>query len=187
MTMYLNAIPVAMALVIGITMVQPADAAGAHEGGHAAVETMREEHQAHEHGHNFEAIEALSTEDMELLHDAMTDIGLTMPPMDPSRGREIFVKEGCIACHQVNGVGGEIGPSLNASDMPMPMNTFEFAARMWRGAGAMIALQEDLFGDQIDISGQDLADLIAFAHDEAEQMKLSDADIPMKFREFIDN
>ncbi len=146
---------------------------------------MREEHQAHEHGHDFEAIEALSPEDMELLHDALTDFGLAMPPMDPRRGREIFVAEGCIVCHQVNGVGGEIGASLNAADMPVPMNTFEFAARMWRGAAAMIQMQEDLFGDQIDLSGQDLADLVAFAHDEAEQQELSDADIPEKFRELI--
>jgi hypothetical protein len=29
------------------------------------------------------------------------------------------------------------------------MSTFEFAARMWRGAGAMVQMQEELFGQQI--------------------------------------
>ena len=191
--MYRIAIPAAAALVMGITMVQPAYTAGDHEGGHdvvpeieATLETMREEHEAHEHEHDFEAIEALSPDDMELLHDAMTDIGLAMPPMDPQRGREIFVEEGCIVCHQVNGVGGEVGPSLNAADMPVPMNTFEFAARMWRGAAAMIQMQEDLFGGQIELTGQDLADLVAFAHDEEVQQELSSDDIPQIFRVYIE-
>lgn len=189
--MYRIAISASAALVTGMIMIQPAYTAGDHEGGHGAheietnLEAMREEHQAHDHGHDFEAIAALSQEDMGLLHDAMEDMGLAMPPMDPERGRELFVAEGCIACHQVNGVGGEIGPSLNAADMPVPMNTFEFAARMWRGADAMIQMQRDLFGDQISLSGQDLADLVAFAHDEVEQQELSDADIPEKFRELI--
>ncbi len=191
--MYRIAVPAAAALVMGITMVQPAYTAGSHAGEHDAVpeieatlETMREEHEAHEHAHDFEAIETLSPGDMELLHDAMTDFGLAMPAMDPRRGREIFLKEGCIVCHQVNGVGGEIGPSLNAADMPVPMNTFEFAARMWRGAAAMIQMQEDLFGGQIDITGQDLADLVAFAHDEEVQQELSSDDIPLIFRAFME-
>jgi mono/diheme cytochrome c family protein len=188
--MYWTAIPTAAALVMTIIMVQPAYAAGDHEGGHdvkTTLETMREEHAIHEHAHDFEMMAALSPEDMELLHGAMLNIGLTMPPMDTQRGRELFLAQGCIACHQVNGIGGDIGPSLNATDMPAPMNAFEFAARMWRGADAMIQMQKDLFGEQISLSGQDLADLVAFAHDEVEQQKLSDADIPEKFREFIGN
>jgi hypothetical protein len=191
--MYRIFIPAAAALVIGFTMIQPGHAAGSHDGGHAAeaealptMEDMREEHREHEHGHDFEAIEALSSEDMELLHDAMTDLGVTMPAMDSHRGREIFVQKGCIACHQVNGVGGEIGPSLNAGDMPSPMNAFEFAARMWGGAAAMIQMQEEFFGEQVELNGQDLADLVAFAHDEDEQKELSDADIPQSMRMFID-
>ncbi len=26
--------------------------------------------------------------------------------MDPMRGRQLFVSKGCIACHSINGVGG---------------------------------------------------------------------------------
>jgi hypothetical protein len=66
--------------------------------------------------------------------------------------------------------------------MPMPVNTFEFAARMWRGAAAMIGMQPQLFGE-ISLTGQDLADLIAFAHDSKEQSELREADIPEKFRD----
>jgi mono/diheme cytochrome c family protein len=150
------------------------------------LEQMREMHQGHEHEHDFEAIGALSPEEMNRAMDAMMDIGLAMPPMNSHRGRELFLDKGCIVCHQVNGVGGEVGPPLNAQDMPAPMNAFEFAARMWRGAGAMIAMQQELFGDQIELNGQDLADLVAFAHDRAEQAEVAADDIPEKFRSLID-
>lgn len=151
------------------------------------LEQMREMHEGHEHGHDFEAIEDMSPEQRRRVMDAMHDIGLAVPPMDAHRGREIFVEKGCIVCHQVNGVGGEIGPSLNAADMPVPMNAFEFSARMWRGADAMIEMQQELFGEQINLTGQDLADLVAFAHDQAEQKELSDSDIPDNFRALIEN
>lgn len=71
--------------------------------------------------------------------------------------------------------------------MPSPMNAFEFAARMWRGAPAMVQLQEDVLGDVITLTGQDLADMVAFAHDEAEQQNLSSDQIPQKFRDLIGN
>lgn len=187
------ALPATFALVLGVAILPVAFAAGDHEGGHAAepvmemsVDEMRDMHSSHEHGHDFEAMEALSPDELQRLMSTMMNIGLAVPPMDARRGREIFVSTGCVVCHQVNGVGGEIGPSLNAVDMPSPMNMFEFAARMWRGAGAMILMQEDLFGDQIEISGQDLADLVAFAHDAAEQEKLTAADIPEEFLALID-
>ena len=62
--------------------------------------------------------------------------------------------------------------------MPRVMNPFSFAARMWRGAEVMMLLQQDLFGEQIELSGQELFDIIAFAHDEEEQKLFSEADIP---------
>jgi mono/diheme cytochrome c family protein len=149
------------------------------------IEHMREMHEGHEHSHDFEAIEAMTPEEMERVVHAMIEIGIAVPPMDAHHGRELFVEKGCVVCHQVNGVGGEIGPSLDAAEMPVPMNTFEFAARMWRGAAAMIGMQQELFGDQISLTGQELADLIAFAHDAEEQSELNEAAIPKKFRDLI--
>jgi len=180
----------AASLVVWLAGMSPAYAQGGevHSGPHgveSVIEQMREMHEGHEHGHDFEAIEGMGPEAMRRVMNAMLDIGLAMPPMDAHRGREIFVDRGCVVCHQVNGVGGEIGPSLNAADMPVPMNAFEFAARMWRGAEGMIALQQDLLGEQITLTGQDLADLVAFAHDQAEQDKLTDDEIPQKLRELI--
>lgn len=114
---------------------------------------------------------------------SMTDMqmmgtGLFLPKMDAASGRLVFASKGCVVCHSINGVGGEDAPPLDASMMTMPMNPFEFAARMWRGAGAMVAMQQDELGAQIELSGEELANIIAFVHDADEQAKFSEADIP---------
>lgn len=185
-----TAICAAAALLTALVMTLPISAHA--DAGHPKsnktdrmLDHMRRMHEGHKHMHDFEAMQTMPPEKMRRVMNAMLEIGLAVPPMDSHRGRELFVGKGCIVCHRVNGVGGEIGPSLNAADMPAPMNAFEFAARMWRGAGAMIEMQRELFGDQIELSGQDLSDLVAFAHDKAEQSKLSKDDIPPKFRKLI--
>jgi mono/diheme cytochrome c family protein len=150
-----------------------------------SLEEAREMHKAHEHGHDFEVMEEMSAGQLVRVMALMSDIGVATPPMSAARGREVFVQKGCVACHAVNGVGGDLGPSLNAADMPSPMNAFEFAARMWRGAQAMTALQEDMMGEVISLTGQDLADLVAFAHDEEQQAQMDDDHIPDRYRALI--
>ena len=59
------------------------------------------------------------------------------------------------------------------------------AARMWRGAPAMVAAQEDKFDGQIEFTGQELADIIAFVHDSKEQKAFSADDIPEKIEEMM--
>ena len=103
---------------------------------------------------------------------------LIMPMMNSNRGRILFAAKGCVACHSINGVGGEDAPALDAHSMEPFMNLFDFAARMWRGAASMIVMQEEVFGEQIEFTGEELADIIAFLHDDGEQHKFSEADIP---------
>ena len=177
----------------GLTLADAGHGTGGAEQSHAegagvmpgSADELREMHKAHEHGHDFEAMEEMSPEQLVRLMALMSDVGIAMPPMDSRRGRELFVEKGCIACHSVNGVGGDLGPALNAADMPGPMNAFEFAARMWRGAQAMTALQEDLLGEVISLDGQDLADLVAFAHDSEEQERLTEDQIPKRYHGLI--
>jgi mono/diheme cytochrome c family protein len=104
--------------------------------------------------------------------------GLVMPEMNAAKGRALFAAKGCVVCHSVNGVGGTDAPMLDAEFMDMPMNPFEFAARMWRGAPAMVEMQRDELGDVIELNGEELASIIAFVHDADEQAKFSESDIP---------
>ena len=102
---------------------------------------------------------------------------LLMPIMSSSRGMDLFVDKGCVACHAVNGVGGHDASSLDAHDMDEFMNPFDLAAKMWMMAPYMIAAQEEAFGEQILFSGDELADIIAFLHDDIEQHEFSEANL----------
>jgi cytochrome c len=115
----------------------------------------------------------------------MMSPGLMMPSMNPAHGRELFASKGCVVCHSINGVGGTDAPALDASTMPLPMNPFDFTARMWRGAQAMVEMQQEELGAQIELTGQELADIIAFVHDAAEQKDFSEADIPPPIKDLM--
>ncbi len=110
------------------------------------------------------------------------DVRLVMPKMDSAQGMRLFASKGCVACHSVNGVGGHDATALDAHTMKKVMNLFEFAAKMWRGAPAMIAAQEEAMEGQIYFSGQELAHIIAFVHDDAQQHKFIEAMIPPNIR-----
>lgn len=114
-------------------------------------------------------------------------VHLVMPTMDEERGKEVFVSKGCVACHAVNGVGGHDAPNLDAHTMQGLMNPFDFAARMWNHAPGMLMAQEDALGEQITLTGQELADLIAFVHDEKVQHTFTEADLTPQARAMMDH
>ncbi len=120
-----------------------------------------------------------------MMDDGMMSPGLMIPQMNPIRGKQLFASKGCVVCHSINGVGGEDAPALDASTMPLPMNPFEFAARMWRGAEAMVAMQRDELGAPIELDGSELADIIAFVHDADVQAEFSEEDIPERIEELM--
>ena len=129
---------------------------------------------------------ALADTDMDDMA-GMVSTGLVLPAMDAERGRELFATTGCVVCHSINGVGGFDAPMLDAEFMDQPMNPFDFAANMWRGAETMVRMQREELGDVIQISGQDLADIIAFVHDPVQQALFSDDDIPDDIREMMEH
>jgi cytochrome c len=110
---------------------------------------------------------------------------LVMPQVDPTRGRELFVAKGCVACHAINEIGGTSAPPLDAETVPDVIDPFDFVARMWRGAEAMIFMQEQALGEPLDFTGEELADIIAFVYDPEEQRRFSDADVPPEYRRRI--
>ncbi len=105
-------------------------------------------------------------------------VRLAMPMMNAERGMYLFASKGCVTCHAVNGVGGHDATKLDAHTMDPVMHPFEFVAKMWRMAPAMIAAQEEVLGHQILFSGEEIADIIAFVHDDAQQHKFTEAMIP---------
>ena len=109
---------------------------------------------------------------------------LVLPAIDSERGRQLFITKGCVYCHAVNGIGGKAAPALDSNDAKPSVNLTDFAARMWRGAPAMIELQEMDLGYQIQLSGDELAHLAAFANDPAEQKKLAEDQVPELMREW---
>jgi len=110
---------------------------------------------------------------------------LVMPIMSPQRGREIFVDKGCVACHAINGVGGHDAPPMDAHSQARLMNPFAFAAKMWNHAPGMIAAQEQAFGEQLYFTGEELADITAFVHDDDAQHDFGEKDITAKAKKMM--
>ncbi len=111
---------------------------------------------------------------------------LYLPEMNAAEGRSLFASKSCVVCHSINDVGGTDATMLDAEFMDSPMNPFEFAARMWRGAGAMVELQRDELGGVIELNGEELAAIIAFVHNADEQAKFSESDIPEDIQAMMD-
>ncbi len=101
---------------------------------------------------------------------------------DPLQGRALFVEKGCVICHAVNGVGGKAAPALDAEIGAPPVDPLEFAARMWRGAPAMIELQSIELGYTIYLTADEMAHLAAFAADRDAQKDLKLDDLPETIR-----
>ncbi len=112
--------------------------------------------------------------------------GLVLPKTDPQRGKELFVSKRCVVCHSINGVGGTDAAALDASTMDPAMNPFEFFARMWLGAKPMIAMQEKRMGGQMELTAEELGDIVAFIHDAALQHSFAEQDIPDAIEDLIE-
>jgi mono/diheme cytochrome c family protein len=93
---------------------------------------------------------------------------------DAARGRTLFVSKGCVVCHAIDEVGGTSAAPLDPEAATGDVDALDFVARMWRGAEAMIFMQQQELGVQIDFTGQELADIIAFVHDPNERRKFSE-------------
>jgi len=110
---------------------------------------------------------------------------LIIPMMSPERGKRLFVDKGCVACHAINGVGGHDAPAMDAHRSMGLVNPFDFAAKMWNHAPGMIAAQQEALGEQIYFTGDELADIIAFLHNDEAQHGFSEADLTAEAKEMM--
>ena len=113
--------------------------------------------------------------------------GFHLPFTDAARGKALFVDKGCVVCHAVNGVGGTVGPALDADPSGAALDPFDFAARMWRGAREMIILQELEAGIQIELSGEELAHIARFLGDLEAQRGFTEEDVPEIVRRLMES
>ncbi|MHA1600227.1 MAG: c-type cytochrome [Alphaproteobacteria bacterium] len=112
---------------------------------------------------------------------------IVVPDVDAIRGRHLFVMKGCVSCHSIAGVGGKAAPALDAPEDSTSVNLLDFAARMWRGASAMQELQSIELGYQIELTGNEIGDLAAFASSPAAQEGFSIDEVPDLLKDwFID-
>jgi cytochrome c len=110
---------------------------------------------------------------------------LILPMMNPERGKELFVSKGCVACHAINGIGGHDAPNMDAHLQMGLVNPFDFAAKMWNHAAGMIYAQEEALGEQIYFTGEELADIIAFVHDDGSQHNFTEADMTERAKKMM--
>lgn len=81
-------------------------------------------------------------------------------PGDRARGREVFERKGCAACHGATGRGGAGGPDLTKRlGAAPPVN---IAAAMWNHGSAMEQMVKARGLAWPDLDGRDLADLVEF-------------------------
>jgi mono/diheme cytochrome c family protein len=82
------------------------------------------------------------------------------PPGDPREGRTLFFDKQCVLCHQVGGVGGVVGPTLDflgGYRSPIPV-----AAAMWNHGPAMAEEMRARGVTRPTFTGRQLRDLIAY-------------------------
>jgi mono/diheme cytochrome c family protein len=82
------------------------------------------------------------------------------PPGNVAAGQRLFAQKKCIACHQVGGTGGGVGPkldSLKAFASPMYL-----AAAMWNHGPAMAEAMKGQSIERPTLTAQELRDLSAF-------------------------
>lgn len=112
---------------------------------------------------------------------------LLMPLMNAEDGKKVFVDKGCVSCHAINGVGGHDAPSLDDHANLGMVNPFDFAAKMWNHASGMIAAQEEAFGEQVNFSGDELANIIAFVHDDVAQHSFGEKNLTTAARKMMEH
>ena len=103
---------------------------------------------------------------------------VVVPMVDAERGRRLFVTKGCVLCHAVNGAGGIAAPALDAAGGSEQLDLMDFVVRMWDGADAMIELQALELGYQIELTGEEIGHLAAFAASPEAQRRFTMQSIP---------
>jgi mono/diheme cytochrome c family protein len=83
-------------------------------------------------------------------------------PGTPERGRKLFAEKKCVECHAVGGSAGKVGPDLGKPGHQGSLT--QFASRMWTHEPAMAARMKQRGLDVPRLSGQEMADILAYLY-----------------------
>jgi mono/diheme cytochrome c family protein len=82
------------------------------------------------------------------------------PPGNAAAGQRVFTAKRCVVCHQVGGVGGVIGPSLDS--IAQSGSPISVAAAMWNHGPAMAEAMRARSIERPAFADTELRDLIAY-------------------------
>lgn len=102
----------------------------------------------------------LTPEEMANLFAFLNYTGYLGSPGEPKRGAELFRDRSCIRCHAVGRVGGSVGPGLD--HFKRYISPVVLAAAMWNHGPKMRAVMEQAGIARPHLSGEDIADLLAY-------------------------
>ena len=87
-------------------------------------------------------------------------LGYFDPPGNAEAGRRLFTAKRCVACHQLGGVGGVVGPNLDA--LAQAGSPIFVGAAMWNHGPAMTATMRARKLERPTFTEQELRDLLAY-------------------------
>lgn len=87
-------------------------------------------------------------------------LGFFDPIGDPEHGKAVFADKQCIACHQIAGSGGVIGPNLGATGRSVA--PIQVATAMWNHGPRMSEMMEERGIARPGFTATELNDLIAY-------------------------
>jgi mono/diheme cytochrome c family protein len=79
---------------------------------------------------------------------------------EPVAGSRVFGAKGCVKCHQVNGLGGKVGPDLGR--VAQPRSFYDLAASLWNHAPKMADRMHQLGIARPRLDSREAGDLVAF-------------------------
>lgn len=105
----------------------------------------------------------LDYEEMAHLFAYLYTIQYLEEPGDARQGRRLFASKGCMRCHALRGVGGQMGPDLSAVtgvDTPIV-----WTQKMWNHAPAMEVAMQQLGLSWSKFEGREMSDLLAYVRE----------------------
>jgi len=84
------------------------------------------------------------------------------PTQNALAGSRVFGSKGCVECHAVNGLGGQIGPDL--ARVPEAQSFYDLAADLWNHLPQMSTTMAQLDVEPPRLDAEEVADLIAFLY-----------------------